>query len=103
MGARQQRAGARQLDRQVDLGPDAPCPAEMVERRPGVPPRLEVVCPPRLGAMRADLVKTRQILLNLTANASKFTHGGHIGLAVTRAADRGRDWLVFEVRDTGSG
>jgi CheY-like chemotaxis protein len=64
---------------------------------------LEVVCPPRLGTMRADLVKTRQILLNLTANASKFTHHGHIGLAVTRTADRGRDWLVFEVRDTGIG
>ncbi|MFL5496428.1 MAG: ATP-binding protein [Gemmatimonadales bacterium] len=65
--------------------------------------RLEVVCPPRLGDMRADVVKVRQILLNLIANASKFTDLGHIGLAATRVVDRGRDWLVFEVRDTGIG
>jgi signal transduction histidine kinase/CheY-like chemotaxis protein len=64
---------------------------------------LQLVCPPRLGPMRADLVKVRQILLNLAANASKFTERGHIGLAAARAPDPGRDWLVFEVRDTGIG
>jgi CheY-like chemotaxis protein len=65
--------------------------------------RLEMGCPPRLGAMRADLVKVRQILLNLTANAAKFTDRGHIGLAATRVVDRDREWLVFEVRDSGIG
>jgi signal transduction histidine kinase/CheY-like chemotaxis protein len=64
---------------------------------------LQLVCPPRLGPMRADLVKVRQILLNLAANASRFTERGHIGLAAAPATDPSRDWLVFEVRDTGIG
>jgi signal transduction histidine kinase len=65
--------------------------------------RLEVASPPGLGIMRADLVKVRQILLNLISNASKFTDRGHVGLAASRSSDSGMEWLVFEVRDTGIG
>jgi signal transduction histidine kinase len=60
---------------------------------------LEISCPPGLGAMRADVTKVRQILLNLASNASKFTERGHVGLAVSRSDA----WVVFEVRDTGIG
>jgi signal transduction histidine kinase len=55
------------------------------------------------GAMRADLLKTRQILLNLLSNAGKFTHGGAIQLEVTALTDAGQPWIMFAVTDTGVG
>ncbi len=57
-----------------------------------------------LGEMRADLVKTRQVLLNLLGNAAKFTHQGTVTLRVRRFADSdGEEWLEFQVADTGIG
>src|SRR5690606_38973262 len=55
--------------------------------------------PPGVGTMRADLVKTRQVLFNLLSNAAKFTENGAISLTV------GRDdaQVSFAVRDTGIG
>lgn len=45
-----------------------------------------------------------QILLNLLANAVKFTHSGGVTLAVRPVLEqKGRIWLRFEVRDTGIG
>ncbi|MES2359068.1 MAG: response regulator [Gemmatimonadota bacterium] len=66
---------------------------------------LEVNCAPGLGAMRADMIKVRQTLLNLLSNASKFTDHGTVRLDVTRAraAEGGRDEYTFRVSDTGIG
>ena len=66
---------------------------------------LEVNCAPGLGAMRADMIKVRQTLLNLLSNASKFTDHGTVRLDVTRAraAAGGRDEYTFRVSDTGIG
>jgi CheY-like chemotaxis protein len=61
--------------------------------------RLEVACPPDLGAMQSDLVRTRQCLLNLLSNAAKFTSDGTIGLTVEARGDS----VAFLVRDTGIG
>ena len=57
-----------------------------------------------LGAMRSDVMKVRQALLNLLSNAAKFTEGGTITLAATRIAGTGPEaWLAFRVSDTGIG
>ena len=67
---------------------------------------LELRAGPSLGAMRADLAKVRQILLNLLSNASKFTEGGPIVLAVSREPGRSApddDRIVFAVQDSGIG
>ena len=56
------------------------------------------------GAISSDLTRLRQILLNLLANAVKFTESGEVVLTVTSkplAAERVE--LTFAVRDTGIG
>jgi signal transduction histidine kinase/DNA-binding response OmpR family regulator/HAMP domain-containing protein len=58
---------------------------------------------PELGAMRGDMTKVRQILLNLLSNACKFTERGAIGLEVFRRNSGGRELIEFHVRDTGIG
>ncbi|MBK8261088.1 MAG: PAS domain-containing protein [Nannocystis sp.] len=64
---------------------------------------FEVHLEPELGAIIGDRTRLRQILLNLLSNAAKYTEGGAIHLSVRRRREAGRDWLVFEVRDTGVG
>jgi signal transduction histidine kinase/CheY-like chemotaxis protein len=65
--------------------------------------RLQVSVSGNAGAMHADLTRVRQILLNLLSNASKFTSDGTVELTVARDEQRGREWVVFTVRDTGIG
>jgi signal transduction histidine kinase/CheY-like chemotaxis protein len=52
-----------------------------------------------LGDVFNDMVKTRQILLNLMSNACKFTHEG----TITLCAEREERWLKLSVYDTGIG
>jgi signal transduction histidine kinase/CheY-like chemotaxis protein len=61
--------------------------------------RLEIVCPPALGAFHSDRTKLKQSLLNLLSNAGKFTRDGLIRLEVRPAADE----IAFIVSDTGIG
>jgi PAS domain S-box-containing protein len=65
--------------------------------------QLEVQCAPGLGAMWADLTKVRQVLFNLLSNSCKFTEKGMISLEVVRAAEDGREWVIFRIRDSGIG
>jgi signal transduction histidine kinase len=52
-----------------------------------------------LGVAETDGMKLSQCLLNLMANAAKFTRDGQIALRGRRDGA----WLVFEVADTGIG
>ena len=56
-----------------------------------------------LGVAETDGFKLSQCLLNLMSNAAKFTKGGQIKLVAQRESDAGRDWIIFQVIDTGIG
>jgi signal transduction histidine kinase/CheY-like chemotaxis protein len=64
---------------------------------------LVLECPPDIGAVRADSMRLRQVLLNLLSNACKFTKAGKVALAVTRTQSDGRAWVEFAVSDSGIG
>jgi signal transduction histidine kinase len=64
--------------------------------------RLIVEAQENLGALIADSMRLRQILLNLLSNACKFTKEGEVRLRARRVAN-GRDWIEFAVADTGIG
>ena len=61
--------------------------------------RLEVVQRNQPGSMHADATRLRQVLLNLLANAAKFTEKG----VVTLECERNDGAMIFRVRDTGVG
>jgi signal transduction histidine kinase len=64
--------------------------------------RLIVEAQENLGALNADPMRLKQILLNLLSNACKFTKEGEVALRVRKVAD-GRDWVELAVADTGIG
>jgi PAS domain S-box-containing protein len=67
--------------------------------------RLVVERTEPLGTIHADLTKTRQVLLNLLSNATKFTEKGMVMLRVRKAQeeDTDLDCVFFDVIDTGIG
>jgi signal transduction histidine kinase/uncharacterized protein YdeI (YjbR/CyaY-like superfamily) len=64
--------------------------------------RLIVEAKENVGALDADSMRLKQILLNLLSNACKFTKEGEVALRVRKVAD-GRDWVELAVADTGIG
>ena len=65
--------------------------------------RLEVDCGADLRTMHTDLVKLRQILLNLLSNACKFTRDGMVRLDALRERSGQSDVIQFRVTDSGIG
>jgi PAS domain S-box-containing protein len=64
---------------------------------------LNVIRGNSLDEMHSDLTKTRQILLNLLSNASKFTEQGHVTLEVQQFQRDEYRWIQFKVSDDGIG
>src|SRR5256714_8640208 len=58
--------------------------------------RLVVEAQEDLGALTADSMRLKQVLLNLLSNACKFTKEGEVALRVRKVAD-GRDWVELAV------
>ncbi len=56
-----------------------------------------------VGSIHSDIVRIRQILLNLLSNAAKFTSAGTITLSARRMQIGGADWIALAVADTGIG
>ena len=56
-----------------------------------------------VNTMRADVTKVRQILFNLLSNACKFTDHGTVSVNVDQIKLENREWIQFQVRDTGIG
>src|SRR5262249_42241800 len=64
--------------------------------------RLVVEAQQDVGALTADSLRLKQILLNLLSNACKFTKEGEVALRVRQVA-HGRDWVALAAPDTGIG
>ncbi len=56
-----------------------------------------------LGVVHLDATKVKQCLWNLLGNACKFTENGLVTLTVSQRIEQSREWIVFEVADTGIG
>lgn len=57
----------------------------------------------KLGIVRSDQTKIRQLLFNLLSNATKFTENGRISLRAERLEHDGVEVMRFVVSDTGIG
>ena len=54
--------------------------------------------------LKGDIARIRQVILNLTGNAVKFTESGQINLSITlESEDDDKAVLLFSVEDTGIG
>ena len=53
--------------------------------------------------MNSDPMRIRQCLINLISNAIKFTSEGHVHVTVSTDNRDGKDFILFDVEDTGIG
>jgi signal transduction histidine kinase len=65
--------------------------------------RLTVSAAPEATEIHADLVRFRQSLLNLVANACKFTQDGEVSVEASRERLGTLDCVLVSVKDTGIG
>jgi signal transduction histidine kinase len=65
--------------------------------------RLATHAPVQAVEMYTDETRFRQSLLNLVANACKFTEGGEVTVELTPEDEGGSEWVTVSVRDTGIG
>jgi len=68
----------------------------------GVPLVVERV-PGAADSLETDGLRLQQVLVNLVANAIKFSNAGRVHLAVRPLSRAGQPWIRFEVQDSGIG
>lgn len=73
--------------------------AQVMNRKRGIQTLVEVE--PNLPPVMADFNRVQQILVNLLANATKYTYKGTITLRAAYAEQEG--FILFSVADTGEG
>src|SRR3979490_964998 len=64
---------------------------------------IQVHLADKVSTMRADVTKVRQILFNLLSHACQFPGHGTVAVDVDRIRFEDREWIQFQVRDTGIG
>ncbi|WP_297061090.1 GAF domain-containing protein [Thermosynechococcus sp. M3746_W2019_013] len=65
---------------------------------------LLYTCTPETPAqIKGDVTRLRQILVNLVGNGIKFTHEGQVAVHLGVVKREGKDFLQFQVQDTGIG
>ncbi|MEQ1502388.1 MAG: response regulator [Myxococcota bacterium] len=64
---------------------------------------IELTLDPAIGSQHGDVVRIRQILLNLLSNGNKFTRDGTVRMHVRPGILRGGPAIEFVVTDTGIG
>jgi PAS domain S-box-containing protein len=64
---------------------------------------LRVECPPQIPRLRGDVLRLRQVLINLADNAIKFTAHGEVVIRVLENEDGNGVHLRFEIEDSGIG
>ncbi len=64
---------------------------------------FEIEMEKNLGSATTDRTKVKQVVLNLLSNAGKFTQRGTVTLNAAREAVAGKEWIRFQVVDTGIG
>ncbi len=72
----------------------------LVEKKANI---LEVERPDALGEMHTDMIKLRQMLLNLLSNAAKFSEQDTIGFKINHQTRPDGEWVSFIVVDNGIG
>jgi signal transduction histidine kinase len=65
--------------------------------------QVAVNCDGAIGTLHADPMRLRQALLNLMANANKFTERGTVTVDARQEQVNDRDWVTIAVADTGIG
>lgn len=65
--------------------------------------QLNIDCDLKLGDIRADITRLRQVLLNVLSNACKFTKSGEIQVKVSREISPKGEYFCFAISDTGIG
>jgi signal transduction histidine kinase/CheY-like chemotaxis protein len=65
--------------------------------------KIAIQCPSSIGAMYSDSMKVRQSLMNLLANACKFSHKSVIELDVSTRSHQGDEYVLIAVSDRGIG